>query len=146
MPQINGVPYSWASLALNAGGTQYYQAKSASYANDMERGVLEGTAQNELGVTKGKYKPSAAFELALDDGWSFRKQLGDGYMNQQFHVTLSFGADDNSVTHTVEYDAKLAKDAWDGSSGTDPMYNKFDLKVIGRIVVDGLDPIGQASA
>jgi hypothetical protein len=146
LPQINGRPYSWASLAVVANNTQFYQVKSASFKNSMERGILEGTAQGELGVTKGKYKPEAAFELALDDAFAFKQGLGDGYLNVQFHVTLSFGSDDGTDNHVVDYDARLKEDAWDGSSGTEPMTAKFPLQVIGRIIVDGLDPVGQGNA
>lgn len=146
MPQINGLAYSWAQLAVSANGTRYYQVQSANFKNAMARGELRGTAQAILDKTKGQYTPDASFELAMDDAFAFKQDLGDGYMNVQFHVTLSFGSDDGTDNHQVDYDAKLKEDAWDGSQDTKAMTMKFPLDVMGRIISDGLDPIGAGDA
>ena len=78
----------------------------------------------------------------MDEYWTLIGLLGDGYMNEQFHVTASFGADDGTDMHTVDFDAKLKGDNLDASVGSEPMTIKLDLDIIGRITRDGLDPLG----
>lgn len=146
MPEINGRPYSFASLALSANRTRYYEVKAASFKHGMSRGEQRGTAQGVLNLTRGQYKPEASFELGLSDAWAFKADLGDGWMNKQFHVTLTFGSDDGTDMHVVNYDGKLKEDAFDGSNTTEAMTQKFPIDVIGRIKEDGRDPLGAGVA
>jgi hypothetical protein len=143
---VNGRPFSWSELAINAKGTRYYECKSFSYKHGMERGIQWGTAQANLGVTKGRYTPEASIELGMGDALAFKKDLGDGWLNVQFHVTATFGSDDGLERHVVNFEAKLKEDAFDGSAGVEPMSIKLPLQVIGRITEDGKDPIGSATA
>lgn len=146
MPIINGTPYSWASFAVALNGTRYYQIQSASFKNSMEHSDLRGTGQGVFGVTKGQHSADASVEMGASDAFAFRADLGDGYMNVRFPVTLTYGADDGSDSHAVTFTASLKEDSWDGSQDTKATTFKLPFKVIGRISVDGLDPIGSASA
>ncbi len=144
---VNGVPYSFSSLGIAAGpimggARQYYEAQAISYKHGMERGELRGNSQGLLGVTNGQYKPEASMEFGLDAAFSFKRSLGDGWMNVPFHVTLTFGSDDGTRMHIVNFDAKLKEDSVDGSKGVEPMTGKMPMQVLGTINEDGMDPLG----
>ena len=139
---VNGRPFSFGSLAISCGGTRYYEIKAFSFKHGVTRGEMRGTAQGVLGLTKGQYKPEASLEMGCSDAWAMKKDLGDGWMNKPLHVTATFGSDDGTEMHTVNFDGKLKEDGTDGSNGTEPMSTKFAFDVIGRITEDGRDPLG----
>lgn len=142
MQLINGRSYSFSEIAVSMNGLRFLTIKSLSVSDSVERGKLRGNCRSVLSKTVGVYDNEASIEVGFDEYWNFIRFLGDGYLNKQFHVNANFGADDGLDNHSIDFDAKIKKDGFDGSQSPEPLTVKFELDPIGRISRDGLDPVG----
>lgn len=139
-PLINGVRHSFASIGLKIQGQEFIGFKSIEYSRTRERGFVQGNHPDPLGKTRGKNTYKGSVELYLAEWNAFQKQLGPGYGDVFFPVTVSYSENGFDTITDLINGCTIDSTEGGGSEGTDPTTRKFDLSPL-KILFDGIDDL-----
>ncbi|WP_437309999.1 hypothetical protein [Sorangium sp. So ce388] len=148
-PLINGHAASWASIGLQIGGTEGTKLtgsqalrgfRAISYKSTLERSAVEGAGREVHAFTEGKLTHEASVTWIFETYDHLVQQLGDGFMDQGFVLSVSFRLGTN-VIRNVQIIAKGMKETGgDFSQGTEGLEIPMPLDVL-RILYDGKSPV-----
>lgn len=140
---INGRSYDHGQVEVKINGTHYPMVKALTYSTKLERGKAMGTSPIVRSFTRGKYEGDGSLELyKTTDGGSLQllRDLGDGYLEKELTITVSFGVDGDPVTLDTLVGVRLGGHEGGSSEGTDPNVDKFPIMFKGA-KIDGKQPL-----
>lgn len=141
--QINGRAYDHGQVEVKVNGVHYAMVKALTYSTKLERGKAMGTSPFVRQFTRGKYEGDGSLELYKTvDGGSLQllRDLGDGYLEKDVTITVSFGVDGDPVTLDKLVGVRLGGHEGGSSEGTDPNVDKFSFVFKGALI-DGKQPL-----
>jgi hypothetical protein len=139
-PLINGDRYDFASIIAHINGGLVLGVKEISYKNSKERGEVRGTSPQKLARTRGQYKCEASATLYRREFDELITQLGDGYMEIVFPITVSYANDGQPLVTDTIVGCTINEDDHSNSSGTDPTEVKLTFDPM-YILIKGIAPI-----
>src|SRR5262245_3632205 len=92
-PLINGRRYDFSSITLNAAGTKLTGFTSIKYSHKLTPKKVMGTHPQPIGRTRGEYEAQGSLTLYRQEMDELRTQLGPGYMEVIFDITVSYADD-----------------------------------------------------
>lgn len=129
-PLINGVRHDYSSAEISLKGKKYVGIKEIMYSNKLEAVDVYGAHAQKLGRTRGQLKPTASITMFKQEYQELIDDLGDGYMEVSFDITVSY-ADTGSSTITDKIiGARFTSDDDSHSEGSDPLIVKCDLNIM----------------
>ena len=144
---INGRTYDHGQCEIRINGTHYPMVKSITYSQKLERGKAKGTSPVTRSYTRGALDADGSLEMyKTTDGGSLQliRDLGDGFLEKDLSITVSFGVDGDPVTVDELVHVRLGGTEGGSSEGTDPNVDKFPLTMKGY-KPDGKQPLNGVS-
>lgn len=139
-PLINGNRYSWASVRIRVGSTEYMDVTEISYSHTMERGTVRGVGAQKLGMTRGEYDAEASITFLKEGFDQLVEALGEGYMEIPFDVAVTY-ADEGQDTNTDQLvGCRISSIEKNPSQGTDGLTVSCELDVQ-YIIENGVKPL-----
>lgn len=138
-PSTDGYIYSFASIEASVGNT-IHTITEISYTQTQERGAFRANRPEKLGRTRGDHNVEASCTFAKEVYQELIVELGDGYMDVPFDITINY-AEENKPTITDVLVGCLISSEEDGhSQGTDALVVSCDLDVM-SMTRNGLKPL-----
>jgi len=142
-PQINGHAYDYSSIEIDINGTIYVGVKEISWNQTMEKGKVRGTNPQVLARTRGEYEAEGSITMYPQEYTDVITALGDGYMEQQFNVVVSY-SEVGQNTQTIRLlGCEIKSEESGGSQGTDPLEDAIDIDII-QVERNGLRAVANA--
>lgn len=139
-PLVNGSPYDFSSVELDADGDRINGFKSVEYGDNVERGDVRGNKPWSLGMTRGQYKvDDPSVEMYRADFEELVRKFGSGFYTRQFRLLVSYSNDGQAVTTDTLVRCRFKKRNNSHSQGSDPLTVKVDLDCEG-ILWNGVPP------
>jgi hypothetical protein len=141
-PMVNGHRYSFSSIEVDLDGRQHVGWSAVNFTDTLEPGIVRGTHAQILGRTRGDYTCEASLTGYVEEINEFLADLGDGWMERIFDVTVTF-AEANGPTHTVEIrQCRIQSIAHAHAQGTDPLSVDMTLHPL-VIIREGMNPLAE---
>lgn len=148
---INGRAYDHGQVEIRIGlaapgspaPVHYPMVKALTYSGKLERGKAKGTSPLTRTFTRGAYEGEGSLEMyKTTDGGSLQllRNLGDGYLEKELVITVTFGVDGDPVTIDTIKGVKLGGTDGGTSEGTEPNVDKFAFVHKGALI-DGKQPL-----
>lgn len=140
---INGRAYDHGQIEIKINGLHYALVKSLTYSSKLERGKAMGTSPLVRAFTRGKYEGDGSLEMykSIDGGsLALLRDLGDGYLEKDLTITISYGVDGDPVTLDTLVGVRLGGHEGGSSEGTDTNVDKFPFVFKGA-KIDGKQPL-----
>lgn len=140
---INGRVYDHGQCEIRINGTHYAMVKSITYSQKLERGKAKGTSPVTRAYTRGSLEAEGNIEMYKTlDGGSLQlvRDLGDGFLEKELFITVSFGVDGDPITVDELVHCHLGGTEGGSSEGTDPNVDKFPL-ILKGYKPDGKQPL-----
>ena len=139
-PLINGRRHSFASIELKLNGQIFIGFKSINYSRTRSRTMVYGTSPDPLGKTRGTNEYKADCELYLAEFQNFVNDLGSGYGDISFDITVTYSENGfDSICDVIKGCTLDSTDA-SNSQGTDATVRKMDLNPI-KILFNGIEDL-----
>jgi len=104
-PEINGQKHTFADVVIAADAKKHRGFTKLDYGVKRAMNDAHGTGPNRVGVAIGKVTNEASAEMYREDADRLVAQLGDGYTNVPFQIT---------ITYRTRIGARLIKDTLNG--------------------------------
>lgn len=137
-PLINGIRHEWSSIEIKLDGDVYVGVKSIKYSASLKGTKLRGTHPAPIGRTRGEYDCEASIELWFAEAVTFRKKLGDGYLEKAFDIVVSYVEEEFDTIVDELIGCRIVKDEGGGSQGADGLSISWDLDPM-KITFDGTE-------
>jgi hypothetical protein len=159
-PVVNGIRFDFSSIQFRVQGKIFPGIKSLNYNHALDPGVLGGTAAQDIGRTRGKYKAEGNIELFREDADDFLTliapaslitggQTGIGFMEVSFDISVTFFEPIQGTGPAVQNDilrgCRIKKEDSSNSAGSDPSTLKYDLHIM-LLTRNGKAPIAASQA
>ena len=139
-PLINGQIYSFASAEVKVGIQVFTGFTDISYTQTLEPGVFRGTRPEKLARTIGEHNVEGSFTLVKVEYQELIAALGNGYMETEFDITVTYSEVNGPITTDVLQACRITSEEDSHSQGTDALMVAADLDII-RMTRNGLVPI-----
>ena len=126
-PNINGVSYDWSSVRISLGALITPALKGIDYSQSLDPGEGRGNSSAWIKRTRGQLKADASFEIYVSEFQDFLDILGEGYMERNFDVTVSYQEGTERVLTDKLIGCRIKKHADSPKEGSDPPTVKVDL-------------------
>ena len=138
---VNGVRHDVTSIELKLAGQVFIGFKSIKYSRKRTRKMVYGKHPDPLGKTRGQNAYEAKCELYLAEWNAFQAQLGSGYGDELFTVTVTYTENGFDTISDVLVGCSMdsTEDAG-GESGGDALTRSFDLSPL-KIKFNGIDDL-----
>lgn len=144
-PIINGNEFSFASAAIDFGGTKFYGLTTLNWSQELTPEDQYGNGPVPIGRTLGQYKAAADFEQKLSEYERLLQKLGSNYMTKVFNVGCQYREQPGAGLFKVEINAvRIIKDEVSNSQGAAGTTVKVTLSVIRPIRMNGRTAIDDA--
>jgi hypothetical protein len=141
-PIINGNSYSWASIGFALDGVDTPDFTECTYSPSLEPGKVRGTGRRVKATTTGEADADGSFSMLKSQAAKFIKQMGHGFMNKKFTLTVSYDEEGEGGIVTDElFGCRITKVEDAPKVGNEPVQTKFDLHIM-RMKLNGIDPHG----
>lgn len=139
---INGHNYSWASVAIAKDGIDTPDFTEITYGPSLDPGKVRAMGMRVRGTTKGEADGEGSFTMLKKQASLLIKQMGDGFMQKKFPLTISYDEDGEGGVVTDElFGCRITKVEDAPKVGTEPATTKFDIHIM-RMKLNGVDPHG----
>ena len=142
IPLINGNRYDFSSIVFHINGDIVVGVKEIAYKNTRDRGEVRGTSPQKIARTRGQLKSegSATLYRAEFDDLLDKLGDGDGYMEIEFPITVSYANDGQPLVTDTLVGCTITEDDHSNSSGTDPTEVKLTFDPM-YVLIRGKAPI-----
>lgn len=143
MAFINRKYHDYSALEARVNGKPILLGlESISYSHRLEPTKVRGTRARPLGRTLGEYDAEGSITLYKRDADILRKELGLGYMEKEFMLTVSYAHLDAGTPMEIDVlkGCRIMSEEDSHSQGTDALRTTFELSVMG-IVKNGREPL-----
>jgi len=137
-PLINGVRHSFSSIELKIAGLIFVGFKTINYSRTRSRSNVHGKSPDPIGKTRGKNEYKADCELYLAEWNALQAELGPGYGDTFFTITVTYGENGFDTIQDVIKGCTLDSTDASNSEGTDPTVRKLDLNPM-KILFNGIE-------
>lgn len=139
-PLVNNIAHDYSCIEIDANGKIYTGITEISYSQKLEPGAVMGTSAQKLARTRGSHSAEGSMTMNLADAEEFIADLGEGYMETSFSMTVTF-SDGATAPHVHRLiGCRITSDDFSHAQGPDPTQNSFTLDVM-RIERNGLSPL-----
>lgn len=142
-PDVNGISYDFSSVKISLIGDVTPAFKGIDYSQALEPGEARGNSSHWLRRTRGQLKAEASFEIHKVEWQGFIDQLGDGYMEKEFDILVSYADHGQPVISDEIVGARIKKHADSPKEGSEPPTVKVDLHIL-KVRPNGLEPTTDA--
>ena len=139
-PLINGLRYSWASVAIKLDSANQLGIKEISYSHSVDRGEVRGVGPQVIGHTRGEYKAEGSITFLKEEYDAFVAKNGDGYMEKVFDISVSYAEIGNATVTDQLVGCRLSKAEKSPSAGTDALEVSCDLTIL-YLIENGKKPL-----
>jgi len=139
-PYVNGVRHSFTSIELKLAGQTFVGFKSIDYSRKRDRTKVYGNSPDPLGKTRGKNSYDASVEVYLAEWNAFQVQLGAGYGDAFFTVTVTYSENGFDTISDVIQGCTMDSTEASNAEGSDPTTRKLDLSPL-KILFNGVDDL-----
>jgi hypothetical protein len=136
-PLIDGHAHDFSSVEIavstDEGAPRIFNGISeVTYNQSLEPGVVRGTSSQPLAFTKGVLAPGeGSLVMPKEDAQDLRDTLGDGYMEVQFSITISYGALNRPTITDILRGVRITDDESTGSGDSeDPISDTLSIKYL----------------
>lgn len=138
---LNGVYHDHTSLQIFIDGQETVGIPELNYSDGLDPGEVRGTRSQVLGFTRGQYATEGDVTLYKRQYVSLITRFGDGFLEHDFPIVISYRNDDNGglITDTLA-GVRLKKPSNASSEGNDPIKVKIDLRIT-YILWNGKNPL-----
>ena len=139
---INGRAYDFSSIIIRAKGVQLEDGVSEiNYKHSVERGSFFGNSRKRKARTSGKYTAEGSTKMLRITHVALVAALGgDGYMDEEFEITVSYADHGQPVITDYLQNVMLNGDDVSPPEGNDPVQVSCDLDV-DELWMNGVKPI-----
>jgi hypothetical protein len=131
--KVNGKYPQFASIDLNINGSRYVGIVSINYSDSNERSAQRGAARQVLGWTDGEYSAEADIEFLRPHFDELVEALGDRFYDEVFPITVTQGADFESLKTDELIRCKFKSRGSDNGKGTEGLTVKVGLDLDGIV-------------
>lgn len=143
-PLINGYRHNFSSITLKfklASGSDIQMfVQSINYGRTRSRGLLMGNHPDPLAKTRGENAYKGNVEMALAEYRLLVAQLGPGYGDIAFTVTVTYGENGFDTVTDELTGCSIDDDDASNAKGPDPLIRKLDLAPL-KIRMGGVDDL-----
>jgi hypothetical protein len=139
-PRVNNLAPDFSSITIYIQGKPFYGVTSINYKVTRDPGKVKGTAPRVLARTKGEFTFEGGFTMNKEDAADFRKQLGPGYMEKDFDVTVVYKPKGGKLEEDKLLGCCIIDDGDSHSSGVDPLVSEFGIDMLDQLR-NGVSPI-----
>ena len=129
-PLVNGKRYDFSSIVLQLPERKILGFKEINYSQKLEPGEVRGAHAQLLGRTRGNYTGEGSMTLYRQEADELRQALGDGYMEKEFDITVTYADDGQPTVTDILKACRIVGEDASHSQGQDPLVEKFDLSVL----------------
>lgn len=143
MAFINRKYHDYSALeAMVDGKPVLLGLESISYSHRLEPTKVRGTRARPLGRTLGEYDAEASITVYKRDAENLLGELGPGYMEREFLLTVSYAnlGDGTPLQVDVLKGCRIMSEEDSHSQGTDALRTTFELSVM-AVVKNGREPL-----
>lgn len=149
MTTINGAyDHSNEEIVLIFANGQEHKVTTCSsinYSNGRTSGSIGGNQVGPVAITNGSAEPSWSMEIAKHEFNQIVAKMGNGYLNQQFEIVVSYKPSGSLPRATDEIrDCQLDDDGHSSATG-DPAMVSIGGPATGAYY-NGIDPFGTPGA
>ena len=137
-PQINGCSFSYASIELNCDGQLFTAFESIDYGRKRTRDEIRGNHPDPLSKTIGENKYTASASIEVAEWYNFLNQLGTGYGDYFFLVTVTGNSPVLGVFQDIIKGCTIDEVTAQFKRGPSGLYKKIDLAPL-KILENGYD-------
>lgn len=137
VPYINGDYYSYADIQARPGGNLTVGMPSINYTQKLQRQLVRGTHRMPLGMTSGQYEATLDFEMWKPQADTFIQQLGPGYMQASFSMTVSYANTGLPTTTDTLIGIRIVEEGLSNTEGLDAIKVKYTC-MLQKILRNGL--------
>jgi hypothetical protein len=139
-PLVNGVFHSFASIELKVDGVIYAAVKAVNYKQSLTPTKVRGAHAEPLGRTRGDLEADGDIELYEQQGFQLLSQLGDGYLEKVFSITVTYSENGLDTITDEIVQVRIQEVDKSNAQGTDASSIKFTLNIM-KIKLNGLEPL-----
>ena len=139
-PLINGFRYSFASIEVSIDGRKMIGFREINYRVRREPGEVRGAHPEPLGLTRGEITYEADLVAYAEEAEELIKQLGDGYMEKPFDITVTYAEEGQPTVTDQLLGCTIVQIERAHTRGTDPLEVRLQLKPA-RVKFWGLNAI-----
>jgi hypothetical protein len=129
-PLVNGKRYDFSSITLQLPNGKMLGFKEVTYSVKLEPGEVRGAHPQILGRTRGNYTAEGSLTVFRQEADEIRTALGDGYMEKEFDITVTYGEDGQPTVTDILKACRIVNDDASRSQGQDPLEEKLDLSIL----------------
>ena len=137
-PMINGAAFSYASIELNCDGQLFTAFESIDYGRKRTRDEIRGNHPDPLSKTIGENKYTASASIEVAEWYMFLNQLGPGYGDYFFTITVTGNSPILGVFQDVIKGCTIDEVTAQLKRGASGLYKKIDFAPL-KILEDGVD-------
>ena len=137
VPAVNGVYWAYADIIFKAGPGQFLGCASINYTDKLARQYVRGTHREPLGMTSGQYEATLDFEMWKPQADTFIQQLGPGYMQASFSMTVSYANTGLPTTTDTLIGIRIVEEGFSNTEGLDAIKVKYTC-MLQKILRNGL--------
>lgn len=142
---INGKAYDFSKIEIYIDSDVISEVSSISYDSELEPGELRTSKPWVDAFTTGEYSASGSLELSKQQDAVLIAKLGDGFMDREFGITVTYSADGIPEPVVDELiGVRITSGGNDHSNGGDALMVSRDL-VIKVIKENGVLPLPNMS-
>lgn len=136
IPGVNGNRFSWVSIECSIDGVTFTNLMEINYSTTIERADVYGTGPQKVGRTRGRANHEASLTFHKEAARNFQQQLGAGWADKTFNVTVNYADDGNEIVSDSLEGCKVGGFEDSHSDGTEALtvtvpLSVFDIKYNG---------------
>jgi hypothetical protein len=139
-PLVNGTMHEWSSITLKANGKTYTRVKSINYSEKLTPTKVYGTSADAIGRTRGMREADGDLELYLDELRLIMEDLGAGFYETPFEITVAYSEDNVSTMVDTLVAARIQELGASQSQGADALTRKVGLNIL-KVLWNGVDGV-----
>lgn len=136
-PQKDGFALDFGRLELDAAGKIYDRISNVSTSQPVEEGVIFGSKPRPIARTRGQMQiGDGTMEMEFEQACQFIADLGDGWQEKLFTLSLTYRNSDGTVKKIVCTGCRLLDCELDHEAGADGLPASFPFSFMER-EIDG---------
>lgn len=129
-PIVQGKAYDHATAEFSIASQLRTAVKECKWTEKRDVGKVFGNQPNKLARTRGQYDPTGKLTLYQEEGERLISELGDGWMEAVFDITVTYGMDGHPLQKVVLHDCTITSAEGGSAEGTEANESAFELDVM----------------
>lgn len=139
-PIIQGKAYDHASAEFTIASQLRTALKECKWTEKRDVGKQFGNQVHKRARTRGQYDPTGKLTLYQEDGEKLIRDLGDGWMEAVFDITVTYRLDGHPMNTVVLHDCTITNHEGGSAEGTEANESNFELDIM-WVEHNGIKPV-----